>query len=314
MSKNIVDSILDINLYHPKLFSFIPSRRQIDYCGGYVNNWNTKRFAQYVNKQVLIQRDHGGPLQGRDEDSGLESLVEDSKYFDLIHVDPWKKVTDLKLGIQATVDHITRLHNLNENIYFEVGTEEAIRRFSLEEFYILLNSLKNQLSESAFCKIKYAVIQSGVGLDLIRQKNIGEMCMSRLTDMISICESFDIMSKEHNGDYLPLDSIKFRFDHGLSGINIAPEFGQVETKCYLEHMSDSQIDKFYNICHNSNKWKKWVDKDFDSVKNKLDIIMISGHYVLSDPNFLTIKPSIDDEIKFKITDKLNKLINTIEKV
>ena len=33
------------------LFTLIPSRRQIEYNGGYVNNWSTKEFSDYIKKR-----------------------------------------------------------------------------------------------------------------------------------------------------------------------------------------------------------------------------------------------------------------------
>ena len=34
---------------------------------------------------------------------------------------------------------------------------------------------------------------------------------------------------------------------GLSAINIAPEFGQIETQCYLKEMTDKQIDQYLHM-------------------------------------------------------------------
>ena len=56
MSKNVVDTILELE---SNQIGFIPSRRQVDYSGGYVNNWTTKQFSEYVNGRVVIERDHG---------------------------------------------------------------------------------------------------------------------------------------------------------------------------------------------------------------------------------------------------------------
>ena len=44
MSKNIVDVIIEIANKNKKTITLIPSRRQIEYNGGYVNNWTTKYF------------------------------------------------------------------------------------------------------------------------------------------------------------------------------------------------------------------------------------------------------------------------------
>ena len=42
MSKNVVDCVIKHGQQHS--VGLIPSRRQIDYCGGYVNNWDTESF------------------------------------------------------------------------------------------------------------------------------------------------------------------------------------------------------------------------------------------------------------------------------
>jgi hypothetical protein len=115
------------------------------------------------------------------------------------------------------------------------------------------------------------------------------------------------LSKEHNGDYLTNKEIKTRFDMGLDAINIAPEFGQLKTLCYLEHMG-SDFEQFYQLCYRSSRWEKWVGKDFVPHENKKELIKICGHYILSDANFKRIKPNIDDEIKTRIKNKLKELV------
>jgi hypothetical protein len=41
MSKNVVDCVIKQSKHS---IGLIPSRRQIDYSGGYVNEWNTEKF------------------------------------------------------------------------------------------------------------------------------------------------------------------------------------------------------------------------------------------------------------------------------
>ena len=103
MSKNVVDSVIE---YNSSEIGFIPSRRQVDYNGGYVNNWTTGEFATYVNGRVPIERAHGGVGQGYKYDNGMESFTHDSKYFDIIHIDPWKKYQDFNEGLQETINNI----------------------------------------------------------------------------------------------------------------------------------------------------------------------------------------------------------------
>jgi hypothetical protein len=193
-----------------------------------------------------------------------------------------------------------------KEVKFEVGTEESIRRFEVDELENLLRHLKGKLESDIFENIEYVVVQSGVGLDLGKQNNTGTFDPDRLEKMISVCKKYGKKSKEHNGDYLSNKEYKDRFDLGLDSINIAPEFGQLETLCYLEEMGED-IDEYYNICYESKRWEKWVDETFIPEDNKRELIEICGHYVFSDKSFLDIKPDIDDKIKTVIKNKLRRL-------
>ena len=48
MSKNIVDAIVEFSATTGNIIGLIPSRRQIEWDGGYVNNWTTEEFSKYV--------------------------------------------------------------------------------------------------------------------------------------------------------------------------------------------------------------------------------------------------------------------------
>ena len=313
MSKNVVDTIIEFCNKTNNNIGLIPSRRQVEWNGGYVNNWDTKNFSEYVTRKsnfITLQRDHSGPGQGQYEDNGISSLIDDCKYLDLIHIDPWKKYSKYEEGLEWTIDMIKLCGALNSNIEFEIGTEEAIRRFEPDELDKLVQDLKLSLTPRLFKKIKYLVIQSGTSLKGTNQT--GHYDNQRLLNMIAIAKKHNLLSKEHNGDYIPVSVIKEKFDLGLDAINIAPEFGLIETQTYLDNIKeDSILDKFFNICYESKKWVKWVNEDFDPFTNKIDLIKICGHYVLSNPQFLSeIKsqfPNIDKQIKFNITNKLKEL-------
>ena len=305
MSKNVVDSIIEFD----GNFGFIPSRRQVDYNGGYVNSWTTGEFATYVNGRVPIERDHGGIGQGYKRDDGIESFMHDCRYFDKIHIDPWKEYQDFDKGLQETIDCINFIYLVmgKKKVKFEVGTEESIRRFADIELNSLLSDLESKLEPEIFENIEYVVVQSGVGLDLGKQNNTGTFDPDRLEKMISVCKKFGKKSKEHNGDYLSNDEYKVRFDMGLDSINIAPEFGQLETMIYLNHMDSESISTWYELCLKSKRWEKWVDEYFIPEDNKRKLILICGHYLLSDKGFKKIKPNIDTEIVLEIKYKLEEL-------
>ena len=311
MSKNVVDSIIEFTTETSHQIGLIPSRRQIEWDGGYVNNWTTKEFSEY-SKNLILKRDHSGPGQGYIDDDGFKSLEEDCKYFDYIHIDPWKKYPKYEEGLEWTINMIEFCYNLNPNIQYEIGTEEAIRKFKPEELDRLLNDLHVRLDKKIFNQIKYLVIQSGTLLQ--ENINTGEYNKDRLLVMIKVAKSWNLLSKEHNGDYISENLIKEKMSLGLDSINIAPEFGLIETKTYLGEMEKNwdfgSIQKFWEICYNSKRWEKWVNEDFNPYTQQRELIKICGHYVFSHPDFRVIKSKyldINQKIKTNIKNKLKLL-------
>lgn len=314
MSKNVVDCVIKHGQKHS--IGLIPSRRQVDFSGGYVNGWNTETFSSYVKKKnssVLLCRDHGGAEQGQVSDDGNKSFGTDAQYLDLIHIDPFRVSETIYQAAEKTADIIEKIFEVNPNIMYEVGTEEAIFKYQPEDLNWMLGYLKIRLRMEYFNQIKYAVVQSGTRLDLATRTNIGNYNNTRLQNFIEIVKNFDLMSKEHNGDYLT-DSfdVEVRFASGLDAINIAPEYGQIESEFYLEMCSkdNALFEQLYEICYNSGKWKKWIS-DVSRV-SKSQIIMTCCHYILSDKSFIdNIKshfPNADKLIQKRITSKL-KLLN-----
>jgi fructose/tagatose bisphosphate aldolase len=316
MSKNIVDTIIEFSIENPKLEThFIPSRRQIEYYGGYVNYWTTADFCVYVKKQnsnILIQRDHGGPGQGNDDDDGYESLKEDCKYMDIIHLDPWKKYSTLEDGIKWTINMLEYCDKLNPNLQYEIGTEESIKCFSVEDLEYIIISLKDDLSLELFNKIKYLVIQCGTGL--CEGNNTGTLNKDKLTNMIELSKKYNLIAKEHNGDWVSLEDVEEKRKLGLTHINIAPELAEIETKVILTHIKNNREDyeNIYKLCYNSGKWKKWVSDSFIPEENKEALILFSCHYIYATPEFQKIikkYSNIDLEIKDAIYNKLLELYN-----
>jgi len=311
MTKNVVDSVMEYCKEQNVEIGFIPSRRQVAIDCGYVNNWSTKSFKEYIGDHFVV-RDHGGPGQGKDEDDGIKCLIEDCKHFNLLHIDPWKKYPRYEDGLAKTIELINICHSVNEDILFEVGTEESIRRFESKEIDKLLIDLREKLSKREFENIKYCVIQSGTSLK--ENHNTGEYDRSRLVEMCNIVKKHGKSSKEHNGDYLPISLVKEKFDLGLDSINIAPEFGQIETKIYIEAIKKQKpelMKVFWQLCYDSGKWKKWVDKNFSPERDVEVLINICGHYVFSSSKFESdIKSNLkisDEEIKNKIKQKIRSL-------
>ena len=90
MSRNCVDATVELANEHEVPLLMIASRRQIDsghFGGGYVNNWTTNQFADYVinadkKGKILLARDHGGPWQNlkeKQEGLSLRRAMESAK-------------------------------------------------------------------------------------------------------------------------------------------------------------------------------------------------------------------------------------------
>lgn len=321
MSLTIVDTINDFNKNNNYSIGFIASRRQIEYWGGYVNCWTTDSFAKYIREsgRTMICRDHAGPQQGIGyplffgRDDYKKSLSTDCHHFNLIHIDPWKTVKNLKEGIDLTVNMLCECDAINPDVEFEIGTEEAIFPMSASDIETLINMIKIKAS-SVFDRIRYVVVQGGTRL--LENSNVGVFNETRLKDMVSVCKKYGLMSKEHNGDYLNNFAISKRFKLGLDAINIAPEFGQIETSIYLDFIKtdDKLYEKFFLLCYNSHQWEKWIDKQTsveDLFKDKDRLINICGHYVFSYPLFCGIKnlfPQAELKVKKAVSDKLLTLL------
>ena len=317
MSKNVVDATIGLARQGWNT-CLIPSRRQIEYNKGYVDNWTTSDFVRYVRDRtdkVLIQRDHAGPKQGRTDDNGLESLSDDcANRLELIHLDPWKKYPDLDDAAKATKAMIEYCcHDDNESL-FEVGTEEGIRKYSDLELNEFLKKLKKSLDRERFNRIKFAVIQSGV--DLLGVTNTGTFNEERCSNMISVCKDYNLLSKEHNGDYLDGDLIKRRFELGLDGINIAPELGVEETKLILKEIKEQEredlFEQLFKACFLSRFWVKWLPDGFfpEELHEKRLLVEVCGHYMFNTGITKQVKKELsieNDSLKAHLIEKIKEL-------
>ena len=133
MSLNVVDSSIELADKHKSPIMLIASRRQIDsdeFGGGYVNNWTTKNFSNYVKKKeksknIFLARDHGGPWQNNLDIEGKISLKnamisaknsfeEDiDSDFNFIHIDTSIDIHK-KINFKNSMD---RLYELYEHCY-----------------------------------------------------------------------------------------------------------------------------------------------------------------------------------------------------
>jgi len=350
MSTNVVDASIEIANFHDLPLMMIASRRQIDsldFGGGYVKNWDTSSFSNYIKKKdkkknIILCRDHGGPWQNNLEiskkynlrqamKSAKESYLADIKNdFKIIHIDASinlqsnNKIHDaLERTYELYEFCYVQAKKLKKDILIEVGTEEQTGTTNtFEEIEFFLSELVS------FCKLKklpklfFIVLQSGT--KVMEMKNIGIFeSMVRIKNeipveiqifkLLEICKKFGVYFKEHNTDYLTNESLKWHPFLGIHASNVAPEFGVVETKKLLNIMNYYKpilSKKFIELTVKSGKWKKWM---IDKNSSDLHKTYISGHYVYSSIEGMEIISELKQFLnkkKIDLNEELKKAIRS----
>ena len=303
VSFNVIDAVLYYSVINNVELGLIPTRRQVDFKYHYVTD--TESFLHYVksrSNKIILERDHAGPDQGVINDDGIESLVYDANHhFDLIHLDPFKRFKEIDAAAAWTRNAILKVKTESKfkpsTIRFEIGTEEAIRPYTLEELALFLKIIDNYLDD-----IEYIVVQTGAKINGISNNN--SLSKPDAKKMIDLCHSWGIKAKEHNGDFLPGEGVVTRFDLGLDAINIGPELGILETDCILNSVSPDDKEALIEILSSTRKWQRWLP----STASDLDKARFAGHYLYDKPEFLQIKykyPHLNHEIIKTLMEKID---------
>ena len=350
MSKNCIDVVIEIANEYDVPIPLIASRRQIDSInldGGYVCNWHTKKFADYVldndkKGNVILSRDHGGPWQNSKEveaklgleramQSAKESFLVDIKSgFEIIHIDPSIDFYS-DPDTNTLLDRIFELYEycfsisqrFNREIIFEIGTDEQSGSTqSLEEVDYVLYSINDFCSKNKLPKPSFIVIQTGT--KVMEMRNIGSFDSPvriakeipseiLIPKVLEVCESYNILLKEHNADYLSDMALSWHPKLGISAANVAPEFGVTESKALYQLLINEGLNKyaeeFIKIALNSNKWEKWLVKN--SKVTEIEKGLIAGHYIFSNNEFIELKKKISIDLALKnilVDDFLKKAI------
>lgn len=336
MSLNCVDATIELANEYLVPLMIIASRRQIDsddFNGGYVNNWTTSKFAEYVkvrdkSENILLARDHGGPWQNdleRKNKMNLADAMESAKKsfkadidsgFKILHIDP-----SIDIQKNPTKDELLdRLFELyeycwsyakekNKEIIFEVGTEEQSGiTNTIEELDYNLIAIKKFCKKNNFPKPTFVVIQTGTRV--MEMRNVGSFdsplrikgeipAEIQVPKMIEICKQHDIFMKEHNTDYLSDIALSWHPRLGIHASNVAPEFGVAETKAILKILEENNLknlsEKFLELAYNSKKWKKWMLPNSEASDRQKSII--AGHYIFSKSDFIDLKNEASQKLK-----------------
>ena len=328
MSVNCVDATIELADEHEVPLLLIASRRQIDsadFGGGYVNNWTTEEFAQYVidndkKGKVLLARDHGGPWQNTKEVAEKMSLrraMESAKAsyladleagFQILHIDPSVDIHGTP-SVDEILDRVFDLYEycwsqaqrLGREVIFEVGTEEQSGSTNTqEELDYTLNAITRFCESNRLPKPSFVVIQTGTRV--METRNVGSFdtplrvsnelpAEIQIPKMIEICERYGLLMKEHNTDYLSNEALQWHPRLGIHAANVAPEFGVEETRALLRVLEDNDMasfaERFLKLSYDSRKWEKWMLDDTSA--SDRDRAVIAGHYVFSRPECIELK-------------------------
>jgi len=317
LSSEIIEAIFRYSHYFRKELMIIASKNQIDYNGGYVNNWTTKEFMdfikemrlKYLDSDVKICRDHCGPgfnniFDLQDTYNTIKSDIENG--FDLIHIDfcHFKGPKDEKL--KETKKAIELCLSLNPKISIEVGTDENLgTNFGI----INLEEIEKEIDFfTSFCKPEFYVVQTG---SLVKEINqIGNFNKDFIKKISILIKSKGLKLKEHNADYLPKSEISLR--KGIvDAMNIAPQLGVVQTSLILKKclIYGIKFDEFLNEVYRGEKWRKWLNSN--TQENKFLCFLIAGHYHFSSDNYKLIMSQLNEreDIREEIINSIMDLID-----
>jgi len=309
MSRNLIAASLELAKEKDFPILFIASRNQVDakeLGGGYVCNWDQRGFKEAIAEIAkavdftglyYLCRDHGGPWQRDNErnnhlpealamELAKKSYVEDLvNSFDLLHIDPTKdpyvvgKSIDMEVVLRRTINLIEyvemeRKHRSLPEIGYEVGTEETNGGLTSQESYeIFIQQLTTELSKRGLPIPVFIVGQTGTLTRLT--ENVGEFNYHSSKLLADTAKKYGVGLKEHNGDYLDDYIILDHPSLNITAMNVAPEFGYIETKAYLElirleekEFENGRLAVKSNLKRvmseeavNSGRWKKWVIGD-----------------------------------------------------
>ena len=340
MSKNCIDASIEISNEHDVPLMLIASRRQIDSTqsgGGYVNNWTTEKFSEYVkthdkNKNIILCRDHGGPWQNDYEkndkldlseamESAKKSFLTDIKSdFQIIHIDPTIDIHS-KISMEQIFERVFNLYEycntvskkLNKKIVFEISLGKEDGGFdSYEEIKHVISKMESFCSKMNFPLPYFLVVRTGN--HVMELQNVGSFesifldkkqttYKTNLLKIIELCNKHQIRIKEHNTDYLSDKALQIHPEIGIHAANVAPEFAVVETRAFLsllkKNQLEAELEKFIDISYSSKKWEKWMLSD--SKLGKQEKAIISGHYIFGKNEFIELKNDVENKISLDVS-------------
>jgi hypothetical protein len=316
MSVEVVNSLNYFSKKYKKKIMLICSRNQVEsdkLGGGYVNNFSTSGFADFVKKKknnlLIMSRDHCGPFKRDNKNkSNLKKEVDNCKIsllddilndFKILHIDTsecGKAKYEIAHELITFSNEMAKKYK--KKIFFEFGAEDHGVLTNFNKF------TKDAKFFSNYHNKQFIVCQTGSLVKSVFQ--VGQFDIESVKIMKQIAHENGLLLKEHNCDYLNLEQIQLRRQYGINAINIAPEFGVIQSNLTYniskELKLDKEINEFKKLVLKKEKWKKW---DYNN-ENSLIKFFSAGHYHFSTKIYKNLLYKINKKISFQ--KKLDKSI------
>jgi D-tagatose-1,6-bisphosphate aldolase subunit GatZ/KbaZ len=331
---------------------FIASRNQVDlrslgygYLMGGIDQHTFVEFITHLQKEVgyeghvYICRDHGGPWQrdvelderypiARAMEIARESFRADIEAgFNYLHIDPTKcpfpytqeDLCNWTIELERFCEETRRALGRSP-IDYELGTEDIRGGLTSKEvFESFLKQITGRLVEQGLPLPTCIVGQTGTLCRMDR--NVGHFDKEQTGELVTIAAKYSVGFKEHNGDYLSAASCRIHPDIGVTGMNVAPEFGLVETEACLtladlemklvsegwlakrdaSHFQELLLEQTFT----NSPWMKWATDEIRRLPRthvaedqylRLLIARVCGHYVYNGPDIKTARRRLYENV------------------
>jgi hypothetical protein len=282
--------------------ALIATKNQIDYCGGYVENWTTEQFMDLVGKlrelygkaDITVCRDHCGPgFNGNHDPEDVRRTIADDIRcgVDLIHIDFCKVRAPREQQIKAALYHIKYAQDLNPDMRFEIGTDE------IDAGPLDTDQLRRDLDQFlAVCKPEFYVVNTGS--HTMENRQVGTFDAGIAYSAGLILDEYGLKLKEHNADYLTPEQIQERRGF-VDAVNIAPELGVAQTRKTLALAGVAlEAAIFENTVYHGEKWRKWLLPEHRVLSRaaiEMDVnlcIEAGGHYHFASEEYRNLRDMV----------------------
>ena len=196
-----------------------------------------------------------------------------------------------------------------KKISFEIGTEEpSCFTGTPNQLNELVDEIINQLRLNKLPNPLFVVLQTGTrvkelsNVGLLNNINLIKKNSYKISKISKICKKNNFFLKQHNTDYLKYDVLRKLPNLNIDAVNVAPEFGYVESKelynILKKYKKDKLLEQFLEISYNSKKWEKWLKKK--SKLTDLDKSLLAGHYIFGTKIFKELKKEIQSSLPTSI--------------